>query len=139
GIVVDSSVIAKWVLPEDDDEIAERLLDTAELRTALIALDLALVEVANAIWRRHRRRLLTEVEANESLQDLFKISLHIEPAARLIESGLHIAIKYDRAIYDALFVALVAKTGVAGLTADEPLYNAVRADYPSIMLLRDWK
>ena len=38
----------------------------------------------------------------------------------------------------ALFVALAQELSCAGITADEPLYTAVRADFPLIMLLRDW-
>jgi predicted nucleic acid-binding protein len=46
--------------------------------------------------------------------------------------------KYDRAVYDALFVALSRDLGVRGVTADEPLYNSVHGDFPDIVLLRDW-
>ena len=42
------------------------------------------------------------------------------------------------AVYDALFVALVQDLGVKGVTADEPLYNTTHADFPRIMLLREW-
>jgi predicted nucleic acid-binding protein len=64
--------------------------------------------------------------------------LHAEPAARLLDYALDIAVKYDRAVYDALFVALVQVLGVKGVTADEPLYNATHTDFPQIVLLRDW-
>jgi hypothetical protein len=39
---------------------------------------------------------------------------------------------------DALFVALAQDLGLRGVTADEPLYNAVHADFPQIILLRNW-
>jgi predicted nucleic acid-binding protein len=41
-------------------------------------------------------------------------------------------------IYDALFVALVQDLQLSGVTGDEPLWQAVRADFPNVMLLRDW-
>jgi predicted nucleic acid-binding protein len=48
--VVDSSVVAKWFLPEPDSTQAERLLtEVAQKGERLIALDLVFVEVANAI------------------------------------------------------------------------------------------
>ena len=106
--------------------------------TQLIVLDLVFAEVVNAIWSRHRGKLMLP-EAERALQTLLRVPVQPEPARPLLESALEIGIRYDRAIYDALFVALVKKTGFQGVTADEPLYNAVRADYPTIVLLRDWK
>ena len=56
--VVDSSVVAKWILPESDSIQAQRLItDVAVKGERLIALDLAFTEVANAIWKRHHRGL----------------------------------------------------------------------------------
>jgi predicted nucleic acid-binding protein len=63
---------------------------------------------------------------------------HREPAARLLDQAFEIAVKYDRAVYDALFVALTQDLGLKGVTADEPLYNTTHADFPQIILLRDW-
>ncbi len=57
----------------------------------------------------------------------------------LIKAAFPIAVRHDRAIYDALFVAVAEKLGVLGVTADEPLYNAVKAECPNIILLRDWQ
>ena len=62
----------------------------------------------------------------------------MEPASRLLRPALEIAARYDRAVYDALFVALTQDRGLPGVTADEPLYQAVGADFPQILLLRDW-
>jgi predicted nucleic acid-binding protein len=62
----------------------------------------------------------------------------VEPVVSLLASGFEIAAKYDRAIYDALFVALAQQQGLPGITADEPLFNAIHADFPRIVLLRDF-
>jgi predicted nucleic acid-binding protein len=138
-IVVDSSVIAKWILPEPDSAQAQRLIsDVAIPGERLIALDLAFVEVANAIWKQHHRGLADIDEAREFLEDLLRSPVHVEPAARLLGSALEIASRYNRAIYDALFVALCQDLRLSGVTADEPLYNAVHVDFPQIVLLRDW-
>ena len=69
--VVDSSVVAKWVLPEPDSTQAQRLIaEVAAIGERLIVLDLAFPEVANAIWKRHRQGLITLDEARYSLADL---------------------------------------------------------------------
>ena len=136
--VVDSSVVAKCVLPEPDSAKAELLFaDIASKGGRPIRLDLAYVEVANAIWKRHHRRIATIDEARQALDDLTQMPVHVEAANRLLKPAFEIAAKYDCAVYDALFVALCNDLGLPGVTADEPLFNAIRLDFPNIVLLRN--
>ena len=138
-IVVDSSVVAKWVVPEPDSPQAHRVVaDTKAAGGRLIVLDLVFPEVVNVIWKKHRQKLVTLEKAKEFLDDLVQFPVQAEPAARLLPQAFEIAVKYDRAVYDALFVALAQDLGVKGVTADEPLYNTTHADFPQIVLLRDW-
>lgn len=138
-LVVDSSVVAKWVLPEADSAKAQQLIvQTAASGERLIILDLVFPEVANAIWKRHRQQLIDLSEARELLEALVRSPVAVEPAASLLASAFEIAAKYDRAIYDALFVALAQQQELPGITADEPLFNAIHADFPRIVLLRDF-
>jgi predicted nucleic acid-binding protein len=54
-LIVDSSVVAKWILPEADSPAAEAILTGAAARGhRLIVLDLVFPEVTNAIWKRCR-------------------------------------------------------------------------------------
>lgn len=138
-VVVDSCVIAKWFVPEPDSYLAERVMtDTIAVGGRIISLDLVFVEVANVIWKKHRNKLITFAEAKGSLADLMQRPIQAESAARLLDQAFEIAVKYDRAVSDALFVALAQDLGVKGVTADEPLYNMTHADFPQIVLLRDW-
>ena len=138
-IVVDSSVVAKWVVPEPDSPHAHRVVtDTQAAGGRLIVLDLVFPEVVNVIWKKHRQKLVTFEKAKGFLADLMQFPVQAEPAARLLDRAFEIAVKYDRAVYDALFVALAHDLGIKGVTADEPLYNTTHADFPQIVLLRDW-
>ena len=137
-LVIDSSVVAKWILPESDSAKAQQLLTQATTTgDQLVVLDLVFPEVANAIWKRQRQRLITPKEAVEFLTALSALPVHVVAAATLLASAFDIAVKYDRAVYDALFVALAKERGVRGFTADEPLFNAVHGDFPNIELLRN--
>ncbi len=138
-IVVDSSVVAKWILPEADSAHALHLTtDVPAAGGRLFVLDLIFPEVGNAIWKKHRQKLITLAEARRAMVALKSIPFHMEPAARLLDQAFEIAVKYDRAVYDALFVALAQDIGVKGVTADEPLFNTTHVDFPQIVLLRDW-
>jgi predicted nucleic acid-binding protein len=137
--VVDSCVAAKWILPEHDSSQALRLIsEVALVGERLIVFDLAFPEIGNSIWKRLHRGLATLAEARQFLDELLRSPVDIEPAHRLHRSALEIAAKYGRSFYDALFVALTQDLGLPGVTSDEPLFQAVHADFPQIILLRDW-
>jgi len=130
-VAVDSSVVAKRIIAEPDSAQAQRLISEVALKgERLIVLDLAFVEVANAIWKLRHRGLATLDQTRLFLDKLLLIPVHIEPAHRLLKPALEIAVKYHRAVYDALFVALCQDLGLRGVTADEPLHNVVHADFP---------
>ena len=137
--VVDSSVAAKWILPEADSAQAFRVVSDVTLAGGrLILLDLALIEITSAIWKRLHRGLISLMEARQFLDELLRSPVSLESANRLLRPAFEIAAKYDRSIYDALFVALTQDLGLSGVTADEPLYQAVHSDFPQVVLLLDW-
>src|SRR5438132_908310 len=94
-----------------------------------------------AIYRRGVFQPLQPVDLNEDQ----RVRLSIEPpaagapAAGLLSASLDIAIKYDRAVYDALFIALAQDRSARAVTADEPLFNVTHSDFPKVILLRDWR
>ena len=137
--VVDSSVVAKWVLSEPDSAQALRVVtDTATAGGLLSVLDLAVVEVANVIWTRYHRHLLTLAEAQQALSLLQQAAVRVVPCLSLLTPAFAIAAQFDVAVYDALFVAAARDLGIGGVTADEPLMRAVGATYPELRLLRNW-
>lgn len=136
---VDSSVMAKWVLAEPDSADALRVVaDTATGGGRLFVLDLAMTEVTNVLWTRHHRKLLTLAETQQSFSLLQQANVEITPALPLLTTALDIAVQFDVAVYDALFVAAARHLGIGGVTADEPLVRAVGATYPEMKLLRNW-
>jgi predicted nucleic acid-binding protein len=137
-LVLDSSVVAKWILPEADSDKAHELIVQANASGGrLIVLDLVFPEVANAIWKRHRQQLIDLSEARGLLDALIRSPVTVELAQSLLVPAFEVAARYDRAVYDALFVALAEQLDLPGVTADEPLFNAIHADFPRIVLLRD--
>jgi predicted nucleic acid-binding protein len=139
-VVVDSCVAAKWVLAEPDSQQATRVFDDVVGRgEQLVVVDVGLAEAANAVWKRWHRRLISRQQACQFLEDFLAVPLQIERASRHLRRALEIAVKYDRPVYDALFVAVADELKLPGVTADEPLWQAVHGDFPNIILLRDWQ
>ena len=139
-VVVDSCVVAKWILPESDSADAIRVLSEVTVAGGrVIVLDLAFAEVANAIWKRVHRGLLTASEADDFLHDLESLPVEVEPSRRLLAQAFEIAKRFDRSVYDALFVAAARDLGLRGVTSDIPLQTAVSAEYSEIVLLGNWK
>ena len=138
-VVMDSCVVAKWILSEADSARARQVLvETTQSGGQAIVLDIAFAEVANAVWKRLHRGLLTRTEAELFLQDLETIPVRIEVSRVHLTEAFRIAAQFDRSVYDALFVAAAHHLGLRAVTSDAPLGNAVRSDFPEVVLLNDW-
>jgi predicted nucleic acid-binding protein len=73
-IVVDASVVVKWLLPEIHSEAAKRLL-ADELQ--LWAPDLVWAEVGNVLWKRSRRGELPADVVTALLRDFRRFPLSV--------------------------------------------------------------
>ena len=139
-IVVDSSVVAKWILTESDSALAFQLVtDISNRGGHLHVLDLGIIETANAVRNAQHRKLMSEADARVRIAKLLAMSFQIEPAFNRLAMAAEFAIKYSTSVYDALFVALAHELSIQGVTADVPLYKRVSKDFPEIILLQDWK
>jgi predicted nucleic acid-binding protein len=125
-LVIDSSVVAKWLFIETLHEQAMAVRQDWESATVdLIAPDLMLVEVANIIKEKQRLGLITEEEATDATLDLLALEIPtVEPQAILVRA-YSLAKIFERTVYDALYLALADERGARFVTADMRLYNAV--------------
>lgn len=121
--VVDASVAAKWLLPEEHSARAELLLANG---TSLSAPDLLYAEVANVLWRRVLRGEVTEESADEVLALLLQIEIDVTPAREIIAEASAIACRLKRTVYDAVYLALALEEDAVLVTSDRRLCNAVR-------------
>jgi len=103
-IVIDSSALAKFLLKEEGwDRVREIIIKRP------YTLELAVKEVANAIWR--RVSLLKDISIEKAitlLNDLLELKkklLIIEPQDTYMKQAFEIAVKEKITVYDALFMA----------------------------------
>lgn len=123
-VVVDASVVLKWLLPEPFSAQAKRLLSGA---MTLHVPDLLFPEVANILCRRVRTGEIAADRARALLEWLLELPLQVHATPPLLIAALVIACQYERTVYDSLYLALAVRERTVMVTADEKLYNALAA------------
>ena len=120
-VVVDASVAIKWLVAEDGSDRAETLLDHP-----LVVPDLLFAECANILWKKVRRRELSEAEAVLAAETLEQAELAVLSARGYVRSATVIAVELDHPAYDGLYLALAEAAGLRLVTADDRLTRRVR-------------
>ena len=125
-VVIDASVALKWVLPEDNSDLAEAL--RAE---NLIAPPLWLMEGANALWRNVRIGKISTSDAARLLNELSAAPITTSYKDGDVTEALDLAIKLAHQIYDCLYIALARRENTYVITADQRFAD-LAARFPDI-------
>jgi predicted nucleic acid-binding protein len=120
-LVIDASVAIKWVIEEDGTKEALALR-----RLALAAPDLLVAECGNVLWKKVRRRELSEREAAFAAGLLARADIELVAMRPYLEAATRIAVALDHPAYDCFYVALAEAEGLRLVTADADLVRAVR-------------
>lgn len=138
-LVVDTSVAVKWFL---DEPHASRALDVwrAIQHGAYrpVVPDLVYPEFANTIWKHVRRHRLDPSDGEVIIATFLALPVDVVPSHAILVSAFRIACNLGLPVYDALFLALSQEAGAEMVTADEQLYQAVRAHFPRLRWLAAW-
>ena len=135
SVVVDASLVVKWLVEEDDSDKAHAALQSWVARDVTrIAPHLMPFEVANAL---HRRVLRGELNAGDGIRMMARLlasrlELHQPPDLHVRALQLASQLKQSAA-YDAHYLALAESVGCELWTADERFY---RVASPSIANVR---
>ena len=136
-VVVDSSVLVKWFIPEPDSTLAMALRQAhMDGRIPIAVPDLALLEVANVL--RYKFPAADEDTVRGSVRSLAQLGVRVVATApELVASAIGVAYAASITVYDALFVALARDMGFELVTADLDLERRTRGKY-RVRLLADW-
>jgi len=137
GVVVDASVAVKWLLREDDSDLAQRIPAVAD---RLIAPELIGFELGNILWKRIRRGDVTPDEARRHIATFYRMEIEQYPVRFVHFDALAIAVRADISFYDAAYVALADYAALPLITTDLRLARRT-ALYPAgveVLTLQDW-
>ena len=121
-LVVDASVAFKWFIEELQSDAALRV---PALPEDLIAPDLIVVEVANALWRGVRDGRVLTTQATEALTSLPRFFAELASSASLAPRAFAIACDLSHPVYDCLYLALAEQRDARVVSADARLKNKV--------------
>lgn len=127
-VCVDASLAAKWVLWEQDRDMALGLLqEWRRQETEIIAPPHLPIEVSNAIYQRMRRRDLKATEARSALKQFLKIRIRLATSDRLYSTAFNLAVRLGLpSLYDAHYLALAKLSRCEVWTADRKLFDMTK-------------
>ena len=140
-VVIDASVAVKWVVPEEETDLARKLYGDAQgSDTTLLVPPHFSIEVTNALRKKTWRDEITPVDATQALQTFLDFTFSMAEPPGLYQRALQLANLYNRrAVYDSHYVALAAIFGCDFWTADSNLVNVMASDMPFIRLLKNYE
>jgi predicted nucleic acid-binding protein len=132
--VLDASVAVKWFLPPAGETLVPESLrileDYTKGRVNLIVPDLFWSETGNVLWKAVRLGRMSRKSAEDAIQAVSGLKLQTWPSSRLLPHAFSIAVAFERAVYDCIYVAMAAASDKLLVTADERLSNALAAYFP---------
>ena len=138
-VVIDCSVSAAWILPDELSARSEKLLArvlAGEIR--LVVPTLWHYESVNLLRNAVLRRRLTEPAAKQALHLLSEIPLEtVDPIQHGRSAILETALRHRLSAYDASYLALADARGIGLLTGDSDLI-ALRKVFPWIAPLAEY-
>jgi predicted nucleic acid-binding protein len=116
SLIVDASVALKWFADEENSVHAEALLTGDD---ELVAPDLILAEVGNAMWKKSRKGLVPSAQVVAAMNGMSKYFGRLIPIAELAARAAGLATLLHHPIYDCFYLTLAERDGIPIITADE--------------------
>jgi predicted nucleic acid-binding protein len=93
----------------------------------MLAPDLLLVEVANALWRKTASREISAAEAGRAFDLVSESGIDLRPTAPLLPRAMEVARQLSHPVYDCVYLVLAEREHVSFVTADRRLLRRTSA------------
>ncbi len=135
-LVVDASVAVKWLIEEEQSNLAGQLLGGQH---ELFAPSFMGLEVGNALWRKVRTGQVQRDRAGGLAEAIPRMNISWVNDETICVDAVRLAVALDRPVYDCTYLALAHRIGATMVTADERFANAVsRTEHGgSVVVLKD--
>lgn len=131
-LVIDASVAAKWLFPEEpqwhDALLLRERIVNGQVQAAVP--DLFWPEVTNMLRKAVARRRIAAAKATRDLANLRLVGVLTISTAHLCETALDWGTAYAHPTYDLIYAALARQLHGEVVTADERFIQAVGSSLP---------
>ena len=121
--IVDASVALLWLIDLPASKEAEQLLQRDE---TIIAPDILVPEIANALWKTVTFAGLPSAEAQDAMNTLDRFFSEIAPTYPLRDRALAIALELKHPAYDCFYLAFAEQRACPLITADKRLVRKAK-------------
>lgn len=129
--VLDSSIVAAWCFPDEGNDLTTSVLRALALNYEAVAPSLWAYEVRNSILMGLRRRRLSTSDAQQFLESLQELPVHLtDPAS--YDSVFDLAREFELTVYDAAYLDLAIREKLPLSSLDKALCQA--ADKAGVIL-----
>ncbi len=128
SFVLDASVALLWLAPSTNPagvDYAAAALRATTMSPA-VAPSILLLDVANVVAKLEAKRLVTEADSQRYISLLSRLAITIDPATaeHALGETLSLARRYKLSAYDAAYLELSLRNGLALATLDTDLTKA---------------
>jgi predicted nucleic acid-binding protein len=141
-LVLDTSVVAKWFLPEPLSTEADSVLEEVRLgKTQVASPDLIVYELANILWQRQKKEEISGRQAAAIMSDFERLPIQLVPGDVLGSQALKIAGRTGCTAYDGAFMALASGLNCTLITADQRFISLMTGTRfaKRVVWLGEWK
>ena len=121
-IVIDASVSAAWLLPDEDSVIATKAFDLVFMNRAFVP-EIWKFEISNIIVINERRGRLTRAQGDQAFEMLGGLTIIRDTETPEAET-FYLARKYSLTFYDAAYLELALRRNIPLATLDKRLEAA---------------
>jgi len=137
-VMVDANLAIKWIVSETGSDKAKTMRrEWIQNGVLLLAPDLILLEIANALWKKVERGMIKRDAPVFSVPIEKLVPLDLVSSRGLVPPAQKISLDFHLSVYDAIYVAAAIKYQCPLFTADQKLMDKIPPGEVEIKILEN--